>query len=349
VDHVATFGVSPELNGYPAERSRQFFQRLTDELEQTPGVVSVSAAMVPLIGGSNWGNDVGVEGYPKGPDVDNNSRFNMVGPGYFETVGIPVLIGREFTRSDVLGAPKVAVVNQAFAKKFNLGANPVGRRMDQGNDSLDIEIVGLVQDAKYSNVKTDIPPLFFTPYMQNERVGALSFYVKSQAEPGTLLPVLSRVVKGLDENLPVEELRTMPEQIRDNVFLDRFVTLFSAAFALLATLLAAIGLYGVLAYTVAQRTREFGVRMALGADPARVRGMVLLQVGKMTLIGGAVGLLAAYGIGRVAQSLLFQMQGSDPMVFVLASVALALVALVAGLIPAYRASRLDPVRALRYE
>jgi predicted permease len=349
VDDVATFAVSPELNGYPAERSRQFFQRLEDELGQTPGVVGVSAAMVPLIGGSNWGNDVGVEGYPKGPDVDNNSRFNMVGPGYFQTVGIPILAGREFTRSDALGAPKVAVVNQAFAKKFNLGANPVGRRMDQGNDSLDIEIVGLVQDAKYSDVKDEIPPLFFRPYLQGDNVGALSFYVKSQAAPGALLPVISRVVSGLDENLPVEDLRTMPEQIRDNVFLDRFVTLFSAAFALLATLLAAIGLYGVLAYTVAQRTREFGVRMALGADPARVRGMVLLQVGKMTLVGGVVGLLAAFGIGKVAQSLLFQMQGSDPVVFAAASLALALVALVAGLIPAYRASRLDPVRALRYE
>ena len=137
-----------------------------------------------LIGGSNWGNDVGVEGFPKGPDVDNHSRFNMVGPGYFETVGIPVLAGREFTRSDALGAPKVVVVNQAFAKKFNLGTNPVGRRMDAGNDSLDLEIVGLVQDAKYSNVKTDIPPLFFTPYMQEKDVGALSFYVKSQGATG---------------------------------------------------------------------------------------------------------------------------------------------------------------------
>ena len=161
--------------------------------------------------------------------------------------------------------------------------------------------------------------------------------------------MISRVVKGLDDNLPVEDLRTMPEQIRENVFLDRFVSLFSTTFALLATLLAAIGLYGVLAYTVAQRTREIGVRMALGADPARVRGMVLLQVGRMTLVGGVVGLLAAFGIGRVAQSLLFQMQGSDPAVFVLASVALALVALMAGLVPAYRASKLDPVRALRYE
>jgi len=349
VDDVATFHLSPELNGYPAERSSQFFQRLEDALAQTPGVVRVAAARVPLIGGSNWGNNVGVEGYPNGPDVDHNSRFNSVGPGYFETVGIPVLAGREFTRADGSGAPKVAVVNQAFARKFHLGANPIGRRIDQGNDSLDTEIVGLVQDAKYSNVKTDIPPLYFTPYMQESNVGALSYYVKSQASPGAFLPVIARVVKGLDENLPVEDLRTMPEQIRDNVFLDRFVTLFAAAFALLATLLAAIGLYGVLAFTVAQRTREIGVRMALGADPARVRGMVLLQVGKMTLVGGGIGLLAALGLGRVAQSQLFQMQGTDPVVFVLAAVTLSLVALTAGLIPAYRASRLDPVRALRFE
>lgn len=349
VDSVVTFGVSPELNGYAAERSHQFFRRLNDALEQTPGVTSVSASMVPLMGGSNWGNDVGVEGFPKGPDIDNGSRFNMVGAGYFATVGIPVLIGREFTQADVLDAPKVAVVNQAFAKKFNLGANPVGRRMDIGNDSLDIEIVGLVQDAKYSDVKREIPPLYFLPYQQDADVGSLSFYVKTAGNPGAMLPVMSQVVKQLDENLPVEDLRTMPDQIRENVFLDRFVTLFSLTFALLATLLAAIGLYGVLAFTVAQRTREFGVRMALGADPARVRGMVLLQVGKMTLIGGAVGLLAAFGIGKVAQSLLFQMQGSDPVVFVLSTVVLALVAMSAGLIPAYRASRLDPVRALRYE
>jgi hypothetical protein len=183
VDSVITFGVSPELNGYAPGRSHQFFQRLEDELAATPGVASVSAAMVGLIAGNNWGNDVGVEGFPKGPDVDDNSRFNMVGPGYFATVGIPVLAGREFTRYDAIGTPKVAVVNQAFAKKFKLGANPVGKRMDQGNDSLDIEIVGLVQDAKYSDVKDEIPPLFFTPYMQDSMVGALSFYVKTTGDP----------------------------------------------------------------------------------------------------------------------------------------------------------------------
>ncbi len=349
VDSVITFAVSPELNGYTPERSKEFFRRLTDELAQTPGVASVATATVPLIGGSNWGNDVGVEGFPKGPDVDNNARFNLVGPEYFSTVGIPVLIGRQFTRSDALGAPKVAVVNQAFARKFKLGANPVGRRMDRGNDSLDIEIVGLAQDAKYSEVKKDIPPLFFTPYMQDDRVGALHFYVKTKGAPAAMLPVMARVVKGLDENLPIEELRTMPEQIKDNVFLDRFVTLFSTTFALLATLLAAVGLYGVLAYTVAQRTREFGVRMALGADPARLRAMVLWQVGKMTLVGGSIGLAAALVIGKVAQSLLFQMQGSDPTVLVLSAGVLSLVAFTAGLIPAIRASQLSPVLALRHE
>ncbi len=349
VDRVVTFGVSPELNGYAPERSRQFFRRLEDDLRATPGVASVAASMVPLIAGSNWGNDVGVEGYPKGPDVDNNSRFNEVGPDYFATVGIPILAGREFTRSDVLGAPRVAVVNQAFARKFNLGANPVGRRMDRGNDSLDIEIVGLAQDAKYSDVKDDVPPLFFTPYTQDDGVGALSFYVKTTGDPRAMLPVMSRVVKRLDENLPIEALRTMPEQIRDNVFLDRLISLFSTTFALLATFLAAIGLYGVLAFTVTQRTREFGVRMALGADPARVRMMVLRQVGVMTLVGGGFGLLAAFGMGRVAQSLLFRMQGSDPLVLISAAGVLALVALGAGLVPAFRASRLEPVSALRHE
>lgn len=348
-DHLVTFGVSPELNGYAPERSQQYFTRLVDALSATPGVQSVAGAMVPLIAGSNWGNDVGVEGYPKGPDVDNNSRFNEVGAGFFATVGIPILAGREFTTSDVLGAPQVAVVNQAFAKKFGLGANPVGRRMDMGNDSLDIEIVGLAQDAKYSEVKQEVPPLVFLPYAQDRQIGWLSFYVKTAGDPAAMSPVIGRVVQGLDENLPVEQLQTMDTQVRDNVFLDRFMSLFALTFAILATLLAAMGLYGVLAYTVAQRTREFGVRMALGADPGMVRGLVLWQVGRMTLIGGAFGLAGAYGIGRVAQSLLYQLDGTDPVVLLVAALVLSLVAAVAGWMPAHRASRLDPVRALRYE
>ncbi len=349
VDHLATFGISPELNGYPPERSQQYFLRVEDALAATPGVQSVAGAMVPLIARSNWGNDVGVEGYPKGPDVDNNARFNEVGPGFFATVGIPLLAGREFTRSDALGAPKVAVVNQAFAKKFGLGANPVGRRMDMGNDSLDIEIVGLAQDAKYSEVKQEVPPLVYLPTMQDRRLGWMVYYVKTSGDPAAMLPVITRVVQPLDETLPLENLRTMEQQVADNIFLDRFMTVFALTFALLATLLAAMGLYGVLAYTVAQRTREFGVRMALGADPARVRALVLKQVGRMTLVGGAFGLAGAYGIGRVAESLLYELDGTDPVVLLASALLLSLVALLAGWAPAHRAAKLDPVRALRYE
>lgn len=349
VDRVVTFAVSPELSGYTPERSRALFQRLEDALAQSPGVTTIAASMVPLLAGSNWSTGAGVEGYPKGPDVDNNSRYNEVGPDYFKTVGIRLLAGREFTRSDAKGAPKVAVINQAFARKFRLGSNPIGKRMDLSNDSLNIEIVGLIQDAKYSEVKAEIPPVFFLPYLQDDGVGSLTFYVKATADPLTVMPTINRVVQELDQNLPVEGLKTMPEQIKENIFLDRFISIFSATFALLATILAAVGLYGVLSYTVSQRTREFGVRMALGADPARVRMLVLRQVGMMTLIGAVIGLVAAIGLGRVAQSILYQMRGADVVVLAGSMAVLVVVALCAGLVPAYRASKLDPVQALRHD
>jgi predicted permease len=349
VDHVVTFGISPDLNGYKPERTQQFMQRLEDELRRVPGVTGVTASLVPLLAGNNWGNDVDVEGFPGGPDVDNNSRFNEVGAGYFSTLGVPLMAGREFTRADAIGAPKVAIINQAFAKKFNLGANPVGRRMDQGNKKYDIEIVGLAQNAKYSQVKDEVPPLFFEPYTQDDGLGSASFYVRTTLDPARLIPTIPHIVAQLDPNLPVEDLRTMSEQIKQNVSLDRFISLFSAAFALLATLLAAIGLYGVLAYTVAQRTREIGVRMALGAGPRRVRLMILRQVGLMTIVGGVLGIAAAIGLGRLAQSQLYQMRGYDPAVLAAAAVTLSLVAIGAGLVPAIRASRVEPTRALRYE
>jgi predicted permease len=348
VERVVTFGVSPNLNGYTPQQTQLLMQRLDDALHQIPGVTGVTASTIPLLGGSNWGNDVDVEGFAAGPDADKNARFNEVRPTYFSTLGIPILAGREFTTADGM-ASQVAIINQAFARKFNLGSNPVGKRIDTGNKKLDITIVGLAQNAKYSEVKDDVPPLFFTPIMADSNIGSSSFYVRTTVDPVALLPQIGKVVARLDPNLPVEDLRTMPEQIRQNVALDRFISLFSAAFAGLATLLAAIGLYGVLAYTVAQRTREFGVRMALGADPMRVRLMVIRQVGMMTLVGGVVGLAAAIATGRVAQSLLYKMQGFDPVVLIAAFVILALVALGAGFIPALRASRIDPIRALRYE
>jgi predicted permease len=350
-DNVILFRISPELNGYKPEQSRQLFERVEDELSALPGVAGVTSSTVALLSGNNWGTGVSVEGFKAGPDTDVGSRTNEVGPAYFSTLGVPLLAGRDFTRADGLTAPKVAIVNEAFAKKFNLGRSVLGKRMgnDGHNSPLTMEIVGLMRDAKYSEVKDAIPPLFFAPYRQDERIGSINFYVRTAGNPEPFMMNIPKAIARLDANLPVERLRTLPQQVRENVFLDRFISVLSAAFACLATLLAAVGLYGVLAYTVSQRTREIGLRMALGAAPGRVRAMVLRQVGVMVLIGGAIGLAAAVGLGRLAQSLLFQLQGSDPLVLAAAAVSLTLVALAAGFIPAHRASQVDPMSALRYE
>ena len=350
VDNVITFTVSPIRNGYDSTRTRNFFIRMEEELGALPGVSGVTAGMVPLLSGSNWGNSVRVQGFADGPDVDDGSRFNIVGPNYLTTLDMRLLAGRDFTLADDRGAPRVAIVNEAFAKKFGLGRDAVGKfmaRRDTG--ALDIQIVGLMQDAKYSSVKDSIPPQFFLPWRQEGDIGRINFYVRTNADPMQTLRQIPPLVKRLDADLPVEELKTMPQQVKENVFLDRMISILSTSFALVATLLAAVGLYGVLAYSVAQRTREIGVRMALGASAGAVQKMVLRQVALMTVIGGIIGLTAAVTLGRGARSLLYQLQTHDPLVMTAAAIVLAFVALGAGYIPALRASRVDPMNALRYE
>jgi predicted permease len=353
VDRVVMFALAPMFNGYETARSHALFARVEEELAAAPGVTGVAASGVSLLSGSTRDGDVRVEGFARDPDTDANSRLDPIGPGFFRTLGIPLVAGREFTAADRLGAPRVAVVNEAFARKFGLGRDAVGRRMaldgDSPGDALDIEIVGLVRDTRYSGVKEGEPPVFFVPYRQDSTIGGIFFYVRTSRAPDPLLRTVREMVARLDPNLPVVGLKTMSQQVRENIYLDRMIGILSAAFAGLATLLAAVGLYGVLAYTVAQRTREIGVRMALGADGRRVRGMVLRQVGRMTLVGGAIGLAAALGFGRAAQSLLYGLEGHDPVVLAGAAALLGLVAFAAGYVPAFRASRVEPMRALRSE
>jgi len=210
------------------------------------------------------------------------------------------------------------------------------------------EVVGVIPDIKYSDVKDVVPPVFYLPWRQDTRASYMNFYVRSD-QPEVVLRALTGVLKRIDASLPVEDLKTMPQQVRENVFVDRMISVLSAAFAVLATLLASIGLYGVLAYSVAQRTREIGVRMALGADGTRVRVMILRQVSLMMLVGGVIGLVGAIGLGRAGRSILYQLQGYDPVVLGISVVLLTLVALGAGYVPARRASQVDPVQALRYE
>jgi len=350
VDNVVTFGISPDRTGYDSTRSALLFERVEETLAAMPGVTGVTTSLVPLLAGSNWGTDVEVEGFQSGPDIDNNSRFNEVGAGYFNTLGIQLKQGREFTTSDRVGSGQVAVVNEAFTKKFNLGQDAVGKFMStRGRDSLNIQIVGVIQNAKYSEVKDEVPALFYTPWRQDGNTGSLHFYVRTSLPPEALVREIPGVMKQIDPGLPIEELKTMPQQIKENVFLDRMISILSASFAVLATLLAAVGLYGVLAYTVAQRTREIGVRMALGADAQRVRLMVMRQVGSMIAIGLGVGVVGAIGVGKAASSLLYGLKGHDPVVFTVAVLLLVVVALSAGYLPAVRASKVHPMQALRYD
>jgi predicted permease len=349
IEHVVQFGVSPGRSGYDSTRTMALYDRVEQTLAALPGVRGVTSSTVPLLGGNNRSRSVSVEGFRKVPDADDGSRYSDVGSNYFRVLGVPLLAGRDFTAADKTGATRVAIVNEAFARKFNLGRNAVGKHMSVYNDSLNIEIVGLAKDAKYSQVKDKIPPVYFLPLQQAELQGENTFYVRTALPTDQSIRAIRSAMKAIDANLPLEALEPLPQQVRENVYLDRMISMLTTAFALLATLLAAIGLYGVLAYSVAQRTREIGVRMALGANAGSVRGLVLRQVGVMTLVGGTIGIAAALGLGRAARSLLYELHGYDPVVIVEAAAVLAMVAFAAGFLPALRASRVNPMEALRYE
>jgi predicted permease len=348
VDHLATFTISPDLNGYSPERSKQLLRRLDAELAEVPGVTSVTSARVPLLTGNGWSTGVQIEGVKYEPGMDNGTMINLIGPSYFRTLGIPLLSGREFTTADREETSRVAIVNAAFVKKFGLGRDMLDRRVAVwGDKEPNIQIVGVVADAKYQAVKDRLRPIVYTAQLQDEKIGTVTYYVRTAGDPASLLRQISTVTARVDPNVPVQELKTLPEQMRENVAVDRMIGILSAAFASLATLLAAVGLYGVLGYTVARRTREIGVRMALGANQWNVRGLVLRQVAWMTLAGGVLGILAALAFGRTARSLLFGLDEHDPVAVVTAAAVLAAVALAAAYLPARRASSVDPMRALR--
>ncbi|HEY6784543.1 MAG TPA: ABC transporter permease [Gemmatimonadales bacterium] len=348
VDSVVTFQLSPEQAGYQDPRTAAYYARVEEALAGIPGVTSLTTSNVPVFAGRNRGRPVFTAGFPTGPDVDRGASYNLVGTNYFSTFGVPLIAGREFTDADRRGALRVGVVNQAFVKKFGLTTGAVGKYFSDPPDTANIQIVGVVPDVKYSEVKAPVPAVFYLPWRQRPDIPSMSFYLRT-ARPEFVLRSIPGVIRKIDPGIAVEGLKTVAQQVQDNVFMDRMISILSTAFAVLATLLAAVGLYGILAYSVAQRTRELGVRMALGADAGRVRMMVLRQVGGMMVIGGVIGLAGAVVFGRAASSLLFGLNGTDPGVFALSLAVLTLVALTAGYLPARRASRIDPIKALRYE
>ncbi len=347
---VAAFHVSPELNGHGPVRSRAVYDRIRDDLSAQSGVSGVTAASRLLLDGEPGAPaEVTVQGFEAGSDADRTTRLGRIGTDYFRTLGIPLLAGRTFSEADTLDAPKVAIVNESFARKFDLGRDAVGGLIGRGGPGAepDIEIVGLVGDVRH-RARRRSAPVAYVPYRQEEAIRGLWFYVRSSERPEAVLRSIPVVVAGVDPNLPAAFPMPLSQMAQFSRFEDRVAAVLLMSFAALATLLAAVGLYGVLAYAVAQRTREIGLRMALGADAARLRAMVLGQVGRITLVGGAVGLAAALGVARVLQSALYEVEGMPPAIFAVVVAGLAAAALAAGLVPAQRAARVDPMEALRH-
>ncbi len=348
LESVAMFSISPRTAGQSAERAMAIFDAIEERLAAQPGVSNVGSSRIALLAGRNWTNHTSqFQGFPNAPDVGGPINMNAVSSGFFRTLSIPVLVGRGFDASDTPASPPVAVVNESFARVFGLGDTALGARFDLGSFR-EIEIVGLIADTKYAGVIDDVPPTVFFPRQRDANLDGLTFYVRG-LDPGALMRMIPRVVAAVDPNVPVTDLRTMETQVRNDVYRERLIAILSTSFAVLATLLAAIGLYGVLAYNVAQRTRELGLRLALGAEPSGLRALVAKQVGLMTVIGSSIGLAAAAGLGGVAEALLVGLSGHDPAVLIAAVAAISLVVLGASYMPARRASRIAPMEALRYE
>jgi predicted permease len=353
IDSLVSFNVSPRANGYGPERTLAVYDQIEQALSAQPGVAGVSSAAIPLLAGRGFGVTTSVDGFADGARPVEAS-VNLVGPTFLETVSIGLREGRGLMNADMAGPPRVALVNERFVSAYGLQDGAVGRHIELGDTP--IEIVGVVADTAYSQVKSDVPPQIIVPRALDTSNPLLSFlassatfYVRTAIDPDALVAAIPRVVASVDPALPVSNVITLRRQAQENIFVDRLVTILSASFAVLATLLAAIGLYGVLAYGIAQRTRELGLRLALGAEPGNLRAMVVRQVAGVTIIGIALGAVAAIVLGRVAQALLYGLSGYEPVVLVTAATVLATVVVAAAYVPARRASRIAPMEALRYE
>jgi predicted permease len=352
VHHLLSFSVDPTLNGYNTERAKIFYRQLNRDLAALPGVRSAALCVVPPLSFDEWDDSVAVEGYLAKPGEDMNPWVNHVSPGFFATLKIPLYAGRDFTEQDAAASPKVAIVNQKFARHYFGLREAVGRHIGLGGDpgtKTDIEIIGVVGDTKYQTMRAPIPRQVFFPYLQNNWADQMTAYVRTDVDSSQMFPVLRATVGKLGPTLPVFLMKTGERQRDDSVSVERLAATLAAAFGLLATVLAAVGLYGVMAFLVARRTREIGIRMALGAVTGDVVGLVVREVLLLVGIGVAIGIPAALALTRLLASQLYDIAPGDPTTIVLATLGIAATAALSAYIPARRATRIDPVTALRYE
>jgi predicted permease len=352
-ESLLAFSVNPSLEGYDDARRAALLGRIQDDLAAEPGVVSTSLAEVALMSNSDSSSTVVVEGYESKDGENMNPNFNTLAPDFFRTMGIPLRAGRDFGLQDAADAPKVAIVNQAFVNYFYKGKpeqDAIGRTFKLGRrEKESLTIVGVVQDGKAANLTEETRRFVYLPYPQVTNLGDVTYYVRTHADLEALSGRIRSVVRAADPGLPVTDMKTMKAQISESLFVERMTAALSAAFGLLATALAALGLYGVMSFAVARRTREIGIRMALGAERRKVLALVMAEVVTLAVVGIALGLPAAWAFGRAISAQLFGLSPHDPVTALTATVTLLGVALTAGFIPARRASRVDPMVALRYE
>jgi predicted permease len=349
-DHLLLFRLNPPRTRYSDAKMMDLYRQLEERLAALPGVGSVAMSNIAIIGDGHSGSAFHVSGEPVQKEAVH-VQTNSVGVNFFPTMGIPILQGRGFDAHDTPASPKVAVVNRALARQFFLNDNPIGRTFeaDAEDAPVPIQIVGIAEDTKYANLRGDTPPTFYLPYQQKLLVGRMVVEIHTAAEPYSILSQARATVASLDRDLPLSDVRTMTEQIQSTMSTERTFAQLTSGFGLLALVLACIGIYGITSYTVARRTAEVGIRMALGAQARQVLSMVLLEVSWMALAGIALGIGSALVLARFLNAVLYGLKPSDPLTLTSSAALLMAFAILAGLGPARRASRVDPIRTLRHD
>ncbi|HEX4276593.1 MAG TPA: ABC transporter permease [Bryobacteraceae bacterium] len=349
--NLIQFGLNPRAIGYDPERTAALYQRFEDKLRATPGITGVGLSAVNLLANNEWDEWVTIEGYVAGPGEKMDPHFNSVSTGYVDTMGMHILSGRNFNVKDDRKAPRVALVNSKFAKRYFRDRSPLGKHIGEGSDPgtpTDIEIVGIVNDTRYESLRDEIPMQVFLCARQGD-AGGTGVYVQTQGDAKNAFGLIRAAAREIDPTLPVTQMKTFERQLDDSLTTDRMIASLSSVFGSLATGLVLIGLYGVMAFMVARRSREIAIRMALGAMAGNVVWLVMREVLILIGCGIALGLPAAYALTKLVQAQLYGIEASDPQSIVVAVVLLAAVTAAAGYIPARRATFSDPLRILRYE
>ena len=353
-NNLLLFDVDPGLLGYKDEKLRALYEQTSSRLEAVPGVQSVTFSRNALLSfGANTSSvflagEVGPDGKP----LESEAKVHTVRENFLSTMEIPLLMGRNLSAQDDARAPRVAIVNQSFAKAHFGNERPIGKRFSFGSENLnEIEIVGLARDAKYTSQRDEIEPTVYQSFRQ-ELKSAVVFEVRTAGDPMSFVGPIRAAMRELDSNLPLSNIRTQVQQADQTLAMERMFAKLLTLFGVIAQLLAAIGLYGVMAYAVSQRTHEIGIRMALGANRRKVLMMIVRQGMTLTVVGIAIGLGAAFVLMKYLESLtnlLFGVEARDPVTFVVIAGLLGAVTLLACLVPARRATKVDPLTALRYE